>query len=167
MYTTQVLIPHSRLLYMSEYKSNILYSLTGGYTPMKIVRFTVVFFAILDAAAHLYALPGAAPLVTFWLEIEVSAFIVISMVFLLGLKIWYIPSVIFTLFNLLVYFISGIIALPPISVSPLVGHVEFLQYSFGRAFSLVGWLYIIIVGLILIRYDRGSKLNDLMKQDTN
>ena len=40
-----------------------------------------------------------------------------------------------------------------------------LLYSYGRLFSLVAWLYIIIVGFLLLSYDKGSKLNDLMKED--
>ncbi|MCL6015026.1 MAG: hypothetical protein M1323_05310 [Candidatus Thermoplasmatota archaeon] len=152
---------------MGSLFSRLMKDVTGGYTPTKIVRFTLMAFAILDAAAHLYASPASYPLVTFWLEIEVSAFIIIAIVFLLGLKIWYIPSILFTLFNLVVYLVSGIIPLPPISGAPLVGHVQFESYSFGRAFSLVAWIYIIIVGLIMLRYDRGSKLNDLLKEDEN
>ncbi|MGP6207672.1 hypothetical protein ACNF42_06580 [Cuniculiplasma sp. SKW3] len=143
----------------------LLKSLTGGYTPVKIVRFLVMAFSLIDAAAHLYASPATYPLVTFWLEIEVSAFIVIGIVFLLGLRIWYLPSILFTLFNLIVYLLSGIVALPPISPAALTGHVQFNNYSFGRAFSLGAWLFIIVVGTILLRYDRGSKLNELLKDD--
>ncbi len=150
---------------MGKLFRNLLNDVTGGYTPIKIIRFTLVAFAILDAAAHLYASPASYPLVTFWLEIEVSAFIVISIVFLLGLKIWYIPSILFTVFNLFIYLLSGIIPLPPISGAPLVGHVQFASYSFGRAFSLVAWLYIIIVGIIMLKYDKGSKINDLLRED--
>lgn len=151
---------------MATSTAKLLQSLTGGYTPIKIVRFTLMALAILDAAAHLYASPASYPLVTFWLEIEVSAFIVISIVFLLGLKIWYLPSVLFTVFNLVIYLISGVIPLPPISGAPLVGHVQFASYSFGRTFSLVAWIYIIIVGLILLKYDKGSKINDLLREDS-
>lgn len=151
---------------MSTSTAKFLQILTGGYTPIKIVRFTLMAFAILDAAAHLYASPASYPLVTLWLEIEVSAFIVISIVFLLGLKIWYLPSVLFTAFNLVIFLLSGVIPLPPISGAPLVGHVQFASYSFGRGFSLFAWLYIIIVGLIMMKYDRGSKINDLLKEDS-
>ncbi len=145
--------------------NEFLQSLTGGYSKIKFLRFTVLSFALLNAAAHLYASPSSFPYVTFWLEIEVAAFIVIGMVFLLGLRIWYLPSVLFTMFNLAVYFLSGVVALPPISPVALAGHIQFANYSFGRAFSLIAWLYIIIVGLISIKVDKGSKLNDLMKED--
>ncbi|MCL4323259.1 MAG: hypothetical protein M1498_02275 [Candidatus Thermoplasmatota archaeon] len=152
---------------MNKLLSSLMKDLTGGYTPMKIVRFTLMAFAMLDASAHLYASPASYPFVTFWLEIEVSAFIIIAIVFLLGLKIWYIPAILFNAFNLVVYMISGITSLPPISGTPLVGHVQFASYSFGRAFSLIAWLYIMVVGIIMLKYDRGSKLNDLLKEDEN
>lgn len=144
---------------------NYLEALTGGYTGKKIVRFTVMLFALIDAAAHLYASPASYPLVTFWLEIEVAAFIVIGIVFLLGLRIWYLPSVLFTVLNVVLYFVSGVVAIPPISPVALAGHVQFLDYSFGRAFSLIAWIYIIVVGLLLFRYDKGSRINALLRDD--
>lgn len=144
---------------------DFLEALTGGYTGKKIVRFTVMMFALIDAAAHLYASPASYPLVTFWLEIEVASFIVIGIVFLLGLRIWYLPSVLFTVLNVVLYLVSGVVAIPPISPVALAGHVQFLDYSFGRAFSLIAWIYIIVVGLVLFRYDSGSKLNALLKDD--
>ena len=152
---------------MNSVLQHVLKSLTGGYSKIKIVRFFVMGFALLDAAAHLYASPASYPLVTFWLEIEVSAFIVIGIVFLLGLRIWYLPSILFTLFNLVVYLISGIVALPPISPTALTGHVDFNNYSFGRAFSLIAWLFITIVGSLLLFYDKGSKINELLIQDAS
>ena len=83
--------------------NKFLQSITGGYSKIKFLRFSLLFFAIIDAAAHLYASPSTYPYVTFWLEIEVSAFIVMSVVFLLGLRIWYLPSILFTIFNLVLY----------------------------------------------------------------
>ena len=143
----------------------LLQSITGGYSKIKFLRFTILSFAIIDAAAHLYASPSSYPYVTFWLEIEVAAFIVIGIVFLLGLKIWYLPSVLFTAFNLMIYLLSGIVALPPISPTALSGHIQFSSYSFGRAFSMVAWIYIILVGSVSIKIDKGSRLNDLLKDD--
>ena len=147
--------------------NEFLESLTGGYTPIKIVRFAVMVCALLDSAAHLYATPAAYPQITFWLEIEVAAFIIIGIVFLLGLKMWYLPSILFTIFNLLVYLISGVVAIAPLNPTVLSGHVDFLNYSFGRAFSLATWIFIIIVGTLLIDYDKGSALNTLLRNDEN
>ena len=113
----------------------LLQSITGGYSKIKFLRFTILSFAIIDAAAHLYASPSSYPYVTFWLEIEVAAFIVIGIVFLLGLKIWYLPSVLFTAFNLMIYLLSGIVALPPISPTALSGHIQFSSYSLRSTFN--------------------------------
>lgn len=151
--------------YVWNNMNEFLQSLTGGYSKIKFLRFTILTFALLNAAAHLYASPSSFPYVTFWLEIEVAAFIVIGLVFLLGLRIWYLPSVFFTVFNLAVYLLSGVVALPPISPEVLTGHIQFASYSFGRFFSLIAWLYIIIVGTISIKVDKGSNLNDLLKED--
>ena len=147
--------------------NKFLESLTGGYTPIKIVRFAVMVCALLDSAAHLFATPAAYPVITFWLEIEVAAFIIIGIVFLLGLRMWYLPSVMFTLFNMLIYLISGVVAIAPLNPVALSGHVDFLNYSFGRAFSMATWIFIIIVGILLIHYDSGSALNTLLKNDEN
>jgi hypothetical protein len=73
--------------------------------------------------------------------------------------------VLFTAYNMTMYFLSGFLALPfGINHTPLTGHLQFLQYSFGRGFSLMAWLYLLVVGLILMRLDPGSRLNDLLKQ---
>ena len=42
--------------------------------------------------------------------------------------------------------------------------IQFLAYSFGRGFSLVPWLYLLIVGIIMLKADKGSQLNDLLKK---
>ncbi len=155
---------------MTEQKSihrtrKVFDALTGGYDLVKLARFSVVVFALLNVAAHLYALPGISPIVTFWLEIEVAAFIVIGIVFLLGLRMWYLPSILFAAFNLVIFLLSGVFALGAINPAPLTGHIEFAQYSFGRAFSLAGWVYLIVAGTILLFKDKGSALNTLLRND--
>ena len=65
----------------------------------------------------------------------------------------------------MLYLLSGIVAIPPISPVALTGHIQFADYSFGRAFSLIAWLYIIIIGTVALKFDRGSKLNDMLKDD--
>ncbi len=145
--------------------NRFLESLTGGYTPLKNTRFLVMACALIDSAAHLYAGPSAFPLVSLWIEVEVAAFIVIGIVFLLGLRIWYLPSIVFTVFNLLVYLASGLFSLGPLNPTPLAGHVDFMNYGFGRAFSMGTWIFIILVGTLLIFIDRGSSLNSMLSQD--
>ena len=123
----------------------------------------MVVLALLDAAAHLFASPGQTGQVTFWLETEVTVYLLVAFIYLLGLRSWYTPAIAYSVLNLVIYFVSAFIVLPGITHSALVGHVEFAKYSFGRTFSLLGWLYLIIVGLVLNRVDKGSKLDALLR----
>ena len=128
------------------------------------LRLSLVLFALLDVAAHLFASPGATPIVSYWIDIETATYGLIAVIYLLGLRRYYVPPIIFTAYNLIMYFLSGITALPfGINQAPLAGHLQFLQYSFGRGLSLAAWLYLLIVGLIILRVDRGSRLNELLK----
>jgi hypothetical protein len=138
----------------------------AAYKPygwIKWIRFTLVVFALLNVAAHLFASPGATKPITFWLEIEVAVYLMVGVIYLLGLRFWYGPAVLFSVFNLFVYMLSGLVAIPLLSAHPLTGHVEFLKYSFGRGFSLLSWLYLIIVGAWMMARDRGSKVNELLR----
>ncbi len=128
------------------------------------LRLSLVLFALLDVAAHLFASPGATPIVSYWIDIETATYGLIAVIYLLGLRRYYVPPIIFTAYNLIMYFLSGITALPfGINQTPLAGHLQFLQYSFGRGLSLAAWLYLLIVGIIILRVDRGSRLNELLK----
>jgi hypothetical protein len=42
--------------------------------------------------------------------------------------------------------------------------IVFSQYSFGRTGSVIAWLYLIIGGYIAIKYDKESKINELLKE---
>ena len=69
----------------------------------------------------------------------------------------------FTAYNMLMYFVSGMVALPfGINPTPLVGHLQFAHYSFGRGMSMAAWLYLLIVGIVMLKKDPGSKLNELL-----
>jgi hypothetical protein len=129
------------------------------------LRLSLVFFALFDVAAHIFASPGATPIVSYWIDIETASYGLIAVIYLLGLRKYYGPPIIFTAYNMIMFFVSGFTALPfGINKAPLTGHLQFLQYSFGRGFSLGAWLYLLIVGLIMLRVDRGSRLNDLLKE---
>jgi len=89
--------------------------------------------------------------------------VLIAVIFLLGLRSWYVPTIAYSMLNVLLFFISAFVAIPLITHAALVGHVQFGQFSFGRGFSLGGWVWLIVVGWILTRIDRGSKLDELLK----
>ncbi len=127
------------------------------------LRFSLAFFALMEVAAHLFASPGATPQITFYLETEIAFYIIISVVYLLGIKIYYVPSLLYSLFNISLFFLSAFIIIPGVSTSLLTGHIAFSQYSYGRSISLFSWIYLIIIGLVLLKIDKGSEINNLIK----
>ncbi|MCY0864026.1 MAG: hypothetical protein OWQ57_03675 [Sulfobacillus sp.] len=137
-----------------------------GHTPraVRVMRLVLAFFALLDVAAHLFASPGSTPIISYWIDIETASYGLIAVVYLLGLRRYYGPPVLFTLYNLGMYFLSGWIRLPfGINPRPLVSHVEFLTYSFGRGFSVAAWLVLLVGGWWMLRHDPGSGVNRLLE----
>lgn len=132
---------------------------------IQLLRLSLVFFSLMDVAAHLFASPGATATVSYWIDIETAVYGLIAVIYLLGLRQYYGPPILFTAYNLVMFFVSGITALPfGITNKPLVGHIEFLQYSFGRGFSLLAWVYLLVVGIYLLKRDTGSKLAKLLQE---
>ena len=140
-----------------------LYPVGKSNRALEYLRLSMVLFALADVAAHLFASPGSTPIVSYWIDIETATYGLIAVIYLLGLRRYYVPPILFTAYNLVMYFVSGLVALPfGISTAPLVGHLQFAQYSFGRGFSLLPWLYLLIVGIVMLKKDPGSKLNQLL-----
>ena len=137
--------------------------LRSDHRSMDLLRLSMAFFAVVDVAAHLYASPGSTPIVSYWIDVETAAYGLIAVVYLLGLRRYYLLPVLFTTYNLVMYFLSGLVSLPfGIDPTPLVGHVQFAQYSFGRGMSMAAWIYLLIVGIILLKKDPGSQINRLL-----
>ena len=126
------------------------------------MRFSLVFFALLNVASHLFASPGADSQVTFWLETEVAFYSIIGIVYLLGLRVWYMPALLYSILNITIFFISAFVILPGITTQVLVGHIQFAQYGYGRGISLIAWVYLIIFGALALKYDKGSEVNVLL-----
>ncbi len=138
---------------------------TSSGSPLAArLRSTMVILALLTSAAHLYAIPGATPEVTFWLETEVVGYLLIAVVYLLGLRSWYRFAIGYSVFNMAIFFLSAITVMPGVTHANLLGHLQFADYSFGRAFSLAGWVYLIAVGVLLRRIDPGSSVDALLRQ---
>jgi hypothetical protein len=139
------------------------------YTPERStrlvhwVRFSLVLVALVDGAAHLFASPAKSPEVTLWLDGEVVLYVLIAMIYLLGLRMWYLPAVAYSVLNLILFFVSGFVAIPGITTAALTGHLAFSHYFFGRAFSVGAWIYLLLVGAIMLRADPGSRLNELLR----
>ncbi len=133
------------------------------HKTLDLMRLSLVFFALVDVAAHLFASPGSTPIVSYWIDIETATYGLIAVVYLLGLRRYYLLPILFTGYNMTMYFLSGFFALPlGINKIPLVGHLQFAQYSFGRGFSLLAWLYLLVMGIIALKKDPGSTLNNLL-----
>ncbi|MGC8513631.1 MAG: hypothetical protein ACP5P1_11465 [Acidimicrobiales bacterium] len=88
------------------------------YTPDRTtriihwVRFALVLVALIDGAAHIFASPAKSPEVTLWLDGEVVFYVLIAVIYLFGLRMWYLPAVGYSLLNLVMFFVSGFVATP-------------------------------------------------------
>jgi hypothetical protein len=139
------------------------------YTPERSVRqvhwwrFSLSFFALVNVASHLYALPTKYPVQTLWLEGEVVFYIMVAAIYILGLRMWYAPAILYTIFNLLAFFLSGLITIPGITNTVFSAHLAIFQYSWGRGLSVLAWAYLLVVGAYMLRADKGSGLNKLLK----
>jgi hypothetical protein len=135
----------------------------SNFSRVNMLRFFLAIFALLEVAAHLFASPGTTPQITFWLEVEIAVYSIIAIIYLLGLRFYYTPALLFSIFNILIYFISAFVVLPGISTVPLVGHIQFLQYSFGRGVALSNWILLIVFGAAALKYDKGSEINAFLR----
>ncbi|MGC9154917.1 MAG: hypothetical protein ACP5HZ_04645 [Ferrimicrobium sp.] len=139
------------------------------YTPERSIRnihwirFLLVLVALADAAAHIFAAPAKSAEVTLWLDGEVVIYALIAMVYLLGLRMWYLPALAYSALNLILFFVSGFVAIPGVTTAALTGHLAFAHYYFGRGFSLAAWIVLLIVGAVMLKVDKGSKLNELLR----
>ncbi len=127
---------------------------SGPYSRIKALRFSVVLLSLLNFSMlmfsfHVFTASGRLFL---WTGIEASIYIIVAIVFLLGLRIWYAPSLAFFVLNLFIdYFLE---------------QSEFLSQLSSSVSLLLSltWVYLVLAAVVLMRYDKGSKLsNDLME----
>ncbi|MHB8262767.1 MAG: hypothetical protein ACYDGY_03320 [Acidimicrobiales bacterium] len=126
-------------------------------------RFSLAFFALVNVASHLYAIPAKYPVQTLWLEGEVAFYVMVAVIYILGLRMWYAPAILYTVFNLLAFFLSGVITIPGITSTVFITHLTVFQYSWGRGLSVLAWAYLLAVGVYMLRADKGSGLNKLLR----
>ena len=150
---------------------------------LHIARAVIAIFALLVAAAHLaYTIPissstgfsspvthasnsinsttthtGPPPggfnsfnMLGFWFDVEVIAYTIMAVVFLLGLRTWYIPSQLFNIFNIALYF----------GLFP--SHFNIMLVLSTTNLIVLGWLGVLFIGLLLLKYDPGSELDKLL-----
>jgi len=62
-------------------------------------------------------------------------------VYLLGLRMWYLPALAYSVLNLVLFFVSGFVAIPGISKAALTGHLAFSPFLqaglLGRSVDLL------------------------------
>jgi hypothetical protein len=132
-------------------------------------RLLLAIFAILIAAAHLSSIGGgggpshsAVPLgfqaLGLWIQIEIISYTVIAGVFLLGIRRWYPAAAVFNAFNLILYFLSSYIAIPGITSNPFGSRFSAFGVSLGSTVLIISWIALLILSIIFLKYDKGSKL---------
>lgn len=162
-----------------------------GFSLVHWGRFFMAFFALLIAAAHLSAVipsasfpapahqqpnstaahqqPHTGPtqgfgfmLLGFWLDIEIVAYTLIAVVFLLGLRTWYVPATLFNAFNVCIYFLSGVMAIPGITSGAFGSHLAVFAQSLPTTILVVSWIAALVLSLAMLKYDPGSELDALL-----
>ncbi len=98
----------------------------------------------------------------FWFDVEIIAYTLIAVVFLLGLRTWYPLSILFNIFNLGIYFLSGITAIPGISGMAFPGRFNLMSGLSSINIIIIGWILFLILSLVLYKYDPGSELDKLL-----
>lgn len=143
-----------------------------------IGRFLVAIFALLVAATHLgyagsiggssHGAPSGSggiqlgfAALGLWLGIETIAYTIIAIVYLLGLRTWYLPATLFNAFNIIIYFASGAIAIPGITTMPFGSRLAGLG-SLPILVLIVSWLASLIIGIVLLKSDPGSEIDSLL-----
>ena len=106
--------------------------------------------------------PMAFSEITFWFGVEVIAYTLIAVVFLLGLRTWYPLSILFNIFNLGIFYVSRLVAIPGITSMAFGGHITAPIGLNTLNIIAVAWILALIVGLILYKYDPGSELDKLL-----
>ncbi|MDE1851708.1 MAG: hypothetical protein KGH69_03410 [Candidatus Micrarchaeota archaeon] len=130
----------------------------GSYSWIKIVRFSLVALALLNFSGMALGSPdwNTATPYSLWLGFASAAYIIVAVVYFLGLRMWYGPVAAFLVLSAILNYMfdsrGGPDALSPLN-SPSLNN-----------FIALSWIYLVVVGLALMRYDKGSKLNELLQQ---
>jgi hypothetical protein len=99
-----------------------------------------------------------------WLDIEIIAYVIIAIVYLLGLRSWYLPAVIFNAFNVVLYFRSGMVAIPGITSMAFGSRLGGFSH-FVTGILMVSWIAALVIGLLLLNYDPGSGIDRVYRRD--
>ncbi len=132
--------------------------IAGSYSAIKIARFSMTVLALLSFSSVALGSPvwNSASILGLWYGLISAGYVVVAFIFLMGLRMWYGGAVSFFIISALVNFsVDNSGGLNPLGAWGTV--------NFNNLVAL-GWLYLVVVGLILMRYDKGSKVNELLAQ---
>ena len=96
----------------------------------------------------------------FWFDIETIAYTVIAVVFFLGIRRWYAAATLFNGFNVVLYFLSEYTAIPGITSVAFGSRLNALTSSLPNAVMIISWLALLVLSIIFLKYDKGSKLEN-------
>ncbi len=132
--------------------------ITGGFSSIKLLRFSLAIISLISFSSVALGSPvwSSASYLGLWYGIVSSGYIIVAMIFLLGLRMWYGASVGFSL-------LSSIINL---ALDERSGFHPLGTWGATDLNNLValGWIYLVLCGLFMMRYDKGSKINEMLVQ---
>jgi hypothetical protein len=124
----------------------------GGYSRIKFARLSIALAALLNVSVLMMPTSiGGTSLVNVWFGFVASAYILAAIVFLLGLRIWYLPSVLF-------FIVSAIVSLL-ISSSYFQPAAWAASSDWTMIVAFAAFAYVVVGGLVLMKYDNGSGVN--------
>lgn len=129
----------------------------GGYSLIKLARFSMVFFALINFSAVALGSPNwnSATIYSLWLGFASALYILVGIIYMLGFRMWYGMSSAFLIISALInYSIDSTGGPDALTATPV---------SFNNLIALT-WLYLVLMGLVLMRYDKGSKLNSVLQE---
>ncbi len=128
----------------------------GSYSRIKTLRLSLCLAALLSYSAFSLGTDfTTASFINLWFGLASSGYIIIAFIYLLGFRMWYAPTTLFMIVSALINFAINI------NGGPLgVGTAT----SVFTTATMLLWLYLLVVGVVAMRYDRGSKINEMLKQ---
>ncbi|HVA83259.1 MAG TPA: hypothetical protein VNF06_03785 [Candidatus Aquilonibacter sp.] len=129
----------------------------GNYSPIKLARFSMVLLALLNFSAVALGSPNwnAATVYSLWLGFASAIYIIVAIIYMLGFRMWYGLSSGFLVLSAIVNYMFDSAGGPDALSATGV--------TFNNLIAL-SWLYLVLMGLILMRYDKGSKLNSVLQE---
>lgn len=131
----------------------------GNFSKIKLLRFSMVIISLISfsSVALGSTVWNSASFAGLWYGAISAGYVLTAMIFLLGMRMWYGAGEAF-------FIVSGIINLGINDAGTGFNPLGAAANAYVNSFIAIFWVYLVIVGLLMMRYDKGSKLNDLLQQ---